>query len=229
MTPSGQIHKALALSGELLRKAEAFRLRQNNNRDTSNAWLAQAACVENKLRRTFLALRWPTHVPHVSDANAVHALQSLCSSLEQQIDVDEKLERNSTLNKWRRKLRDSSRTNSSEVHTWLENKHLRSPTLFVQEGQCVSGVCCMLDMVSDHLGKLYSTHSSFNVAEAMANFTAKYNSIIQQLRSEFELPEISHNELFKLAQKKSPEKASGLDGWTMKQLHALTPVRMESN
>ena len=87
----------------------------------------------------------------------------------------------------------------------------------------------MLDMVSDHLGKLYSMHSSFNIAEAIANFTAKYNSIIQQLRSEFELPEISHNELFKLAQKKSPEKASGLDGWTMKQLHALTPVRMESN
>ena len=129
------------------------------------------------------------------------------------------------LRAWRKKLQISSRSDKKEVHRWLKGFGSGPPKFFkLSDGSFTASPNVMLSMIEDHMQDIYSHHADVDPADALEQFMAKYGDRVESIKVDAELPHLNHKDLFKLFQKRSADKASGLDGWTTRELLQLPPV-----
>ena len=132
--------------------------------------------------------------------------------------------RNAHLSQWKAKLRISSRTDKKEVHRWLKGYGTGPPKMFVSpEGGLVASPSVMLQMIEDRMQTIYNHHAEVDPRDAFEAFQLKYGSAMGSLYRSADLPKLTHQDLFQLFQKRSPDKASGLDGWATRELLQLPP------
>ena len=126
--------------------------------------------------------------------------------------------------RWKVKLQVSSRNDKKEVHRWLKGYGNGPPKTFkTDDGTLVASPNAMLRMIEDHMQKIYNYHSEVDPYEAFDKFQQKYGHILDHLKRPVDLPRLRHEDLFNLFQKRSPDKASGLDGWATRELLQLPP------
>ena len=164
----------------------------------------------------------------VIDCSSSSSLLTSCTQAEaflfSSVDRYDAQSKQQALHNWKLKLRKSSSSCKRHVHRWLKGERTGPPRLFQKpDGSFTADMNEMLGMISDYMGSIYIFHQDACPNEMEQHFYEKYRATVDSMASEASVPPICHHDLFRLFQDKSPDKASGLDGWKVAELHQLPP------
>ena len=188
------------------------------------SWLSELhATVRNATR---IAVR--IGIPISLDPSNPDALASscsvACSAVHNFVDDQERKFKHEAVDEWKHKLKESDRGSKGRVFRWLRSERVGSPKFFIKEDRTiVTDPNDMLEMISSFMEEVYNRHKGRDFDAMESSFYQKYRSIVDDLYCNVNLPPILCEDLFQLLQKKSASKASGLDGWQVKDLHQLPP------
>ena len=209
---------ALKLVHEIRCKAKAWK------GDASSAWISQLyATISNASK---VSARCGVHA--IFNTMSPLQLQASCAFIEQELvnalDACDTSRKQQLIDQWKNKLKLSARGNKSRVHRWLKGERVGQPRFFRRDDNSITtDPNEMLDMISDHMESIYNYHAEQDVDRMESDFYEKYQAAIDNIAADASVPSIVHDDLFRLFQKKSSFKASGLDGWKVSELQQLPP------
>ena len=86
----------------------------------------------------------------------------------------------------------------------------------------------ILEMLTDHIGEIYTTHANVDEEALYRSFFEKYQHEIEDLRQITEVPDFSAFELWSFFQTKPEYKSGGLDRWKVVEIQALPVCAWEA-
>ena len=213
-----KVRKVTSLLVELKKKAAA------GLEGRSDVWVSNLRATVTNCLREATAIGLDAHLDCTSSENLLASCVECETLLFLAAEEHDSQNKRELLQSWKLKLRRSSSGTKRHVHRWLKGERVGSPKIFLRpDGSFTADVNEMLGMISEFMGKVYNFHHDACPDQMEQQFYDKYRTTVDSMASPASVPVICHHELFRLLQSKSPEKASGLDGWRVAELHHLPP------
>ena len=191
---------------------------------SSQQWLNELHATLRNASRLAAKLGITLSFKHATPEELAASCDEAYNLVVQHVDDQECKLRQDAISVWKHKLQQSANGSKSKVFRWLRNERVGSPRFFAKDdGSIVTDPNDMLDMISSYMEGIYNHHEGKDFEAMVTSFYEKYQGIIDGLHQHVELSPITPQALFDLFKKKSPEKASGLDGWQVRELQQLPP------
>ena len=139
--------------------------------------------------------------------------------LQKQYDTSQK-----AISKWKQQLKISNSSDRKQVFRWLKGVTPNHPkTLERSDGSLTGNPNEILDLLTNHIEGIYNKHRDTDEDRLFRDFCDTFEGELDALTNPVELPAFDFYHMWSLFQKKPIDKATGLDGWKVRELQALPP------